>query len=109
MKTTMILVATLGLCTLGAKAQQAQPVIQTTFPEMDQRRQAAKTAFEQDLMLSNPGVILSQDQLEEWHREALETAYRPSHEVVTFFRAKDGSIQRWESNPVAAPAANRQQ
>jgi hypothetical protein len=109
MKTTMILVATLGLCTLGAKAQQAQPVIQTTFAEMEGRRQAAKQAFEQDLMLSNPGVVLSQDQLEEWHRAALETTYRPSHEVVTFFRAKDGSIQRWESNPVAAPAVNRRQ
>jgi len=101
--------ATLGLCTLGAKAQQAQPVVQTTFAEMDDRRQAAKKAFEQDLLLSNPGVILSQDQLEEWHRAALETTYRPSHEVVTFFRAKDGSIHLWESNPVAAPAVNRRQ
>ena len=91
----MILVATLGLCTLGAKAQQAQPVVQTTFAEVDDRRQAAKKAFEQDLMLSNPGVVLSQDQLEEWHRAALETTYWPSHEVVTFFRAKDGSIHRW--------------
>jgi hypothetical protein len=76
---------------------------------MDDRRQAAKKAFEQDLMLSNPGVVLSQDQLEEWHRAALETTYRPSHEVVTFFRAKDGSIHLWESNPVAAPAVNRRQ
>jgi hypothetical protein len=109
MKTTMILVATLGLCTLGAKAQQAQPVVQTTFAEVDDRRQAAKKAFDQDLMFTNPGVVLSQDQLEEWHRAALETTYRPSHEVVTFFRAKDGSIQRWESNPVAAPAVNRRQ
>ena len=105
----MILVATLGLCTLGAKAQQAQPVVQTTFAEMDDRAQAAKKAFEQDLMLSNPGVFLSQDQQEEWHREALETAYRPAHEVVTFFRAKDGSIQLWESKSAAAPAVNRQQ
>jgi len=109
MKTTMILVASLGLCTLGAKAQQAQPIIQTTYAEMDERRQAAKKAFEEDLMLSNPGVVLAQDQLEEWHREALETAYRPAHEVVTFFRAKDGSIQRWESKSAAAPAVNRQQ
>ncbi len=105
----MILVASLGLCTLGAKAQQAQPIIQTTYAEMDERRQAAKKAFEEDLMLSNPGVVLAQDQLEEWHREALETAYRPAHEVVTFFRAKDGSIQRWESKSAAAPAVNRQQ
>jgi hypothetical protein len=109
MKTTMILVATLGLCTLSAKAQQAQPIIQTTFAEIDQRRQASKSAFEQDLMLSNPGVILSQDQLEEWHRQALETAYRPAHEVVTFFRAKDGSIQPWESKSATAPAVNKQQ
>jgi len=109
MKTTMILVATLGLCTLAAKAQQAQPVVQTTFAEMDDRRQAAKKAFDQDLMLSNPGVVLSQDQLEEWHRAALETTYRPSHEVLTFFRAKDGSIHLWEANPVAAPAVNRRQ
>ena len=71
MKTTLILVATFGLSILGAKAQQqAQPIIQTTFAEMDDRRQAAKQAFEKDLLLSNPGVILTQDQLEEWHRAA---------------------------------------